>query len=442
METVRLLFALYVRPVRAMSGIMDKGSWPVAAGLVLLVAIGFYFTVNSRLAEAYRIPTFGEYYSPFMKDAKTEAVYKRAQAAYRKALDERRQIPLVGDSFFYFFSFEPSGFLRPLIGLMLFYVPLVIFLLVIFGGLGNFGAVFRREYLTLAACALSAWAAGHLPFALVGLLVQLAGWTVAPPVYLLMWAAGGLLFGVFMIFALRTVFGASYAAAIGVVGVAWLAFSLGMYVFKIVSPWLFSPFVIILAVLFFGGFLGRQFSGFGGALREKRSFKRFLHNATVNPNDADARVQLGLIYLKRRQEEKALEYFREAFEIDPEEIDANYELGKLARRDGDLQKALDHFSTVIAQNDKHALSEVWREIGATYLEAGMLAEARDALEKFVERRPFDAEGLYYLGTIHKKQGEDEKALKRFREVIEAVKTAAYYRRGELRKWSRLAQKEI
>ena len=51
-------------------------------------------------------------------------------------------------------------------------------------------------------------------------------------------------------------------------------------------------------------------------------------------------VELALIYLQRRQDEKALEHLNKAIEIDSEEIDANYELGKLARVKGELQQAI------------------------------------------------------------------------------------------------------
>src|SRR5207249_9568910 len=140
------------------------------------------------------------------------------------------------------------------------------------------------------------------------------------------------------------------------------------------------------------------------------------HNATVNPRDADTYVQLGIIYLQRRQEAKALEHLHKAVEIDENEIDANYELGKIARANRNLQAALDHFAIVLGQNDKHALSEIWREIGATYLEANMLTEARDALEKFVERRSADVEGLYYFGKVLRAQGETERATEIFNEA--------------------------
>ena len=444
MDTLKYLFYLYLRPADALSGLMDKGNWLVAAGLVLLVSVGFYFTVNAKLENVYRIPAFAEFYNPSLSPeedpAKAQAEFKQAQTKYREALANRPQIPIVGDYFFSFFTFEPGGFLRPLLSLLIFYCPLVILLMVLFGGLGNFGVVFKREYATFSTCTMTAWAAAHLPFAVAGILLNTA--PVSPINYLLMWTISGLLFGLFMVFAMRTVFGANYGISVLTVFIAWLAFPLSMYIFRFIPPCLFSPFLLIFAILFLGGFLRGEILDFGNAMRDKRNLKQFLHNATINPNDADARVQLGLIYLKRRQEEKALEYFREAFEIDKEEIDANYELGKLARKHGDLQEALNYFATVLGQNDQHSLSEIWREVGATYLDAEMLDEAREALEKFIERRPFDAEGLYYLGKVLKEQGEKEAAHEKFREAIESVKTAAYYRRAELRKWSRLAQKEI
>src|SRR5205823_2614840 len=205
--------------------------------------------------------------------------------------------------------------------------------------------------------------------------------------------------------------------------------SLGIYVVRLAGPWLFSPFLIFFVVMYLGGFLGGEVRGFGNAFRRKQNLKRFLHNATVNPRDADAHVQLGIIYLQRRQDAKALEHLTKAIEIDEDEIDANYELGKLARSHGDLQAALDRFAIVLGQNDKHALSEIWREIGATYLEANMLTEARDALEKFVERRSADVEGLYYLGKVLRAQGETERATEIFNEAIQSAKASTDYHRN-------------
>lgn len=443
MENIKLLFQLYFRPASAMSEILDKGSWFFAAVLVFLVSVAFFFTINFKLEAAYRVPDFYEFYQPNYSDEyspELEDAHKNAEIAYQKAMSEREKIPAVGDHFFKFFSFSPTGFFQPLLSLSIFYVPFAILLMCLFGGAGNFGVVLQRSYGELATCSLMAYAAAHLPFAITGIFLSSANFS--PQIFLAMWLASGLLFGFLMIFALRTVFGVNYAVAVLVVCLAWLAFSLGMYVFRYISPWLFSPFLLFYAYMYFGGAVSGGVRGAGNAFRQKQNFKRFLHNATINPKDADAHVQLGLIYLQRRQEAKALEHFNKAIEIDSQEIDANYELGKIARARGELQTALNHFSVVLEQNEKHALSEIWREIGATYMEANMLAESRNALEKFVERRPVDSEGLYRLGKVLKALDETDKAREMFEQAIESAKTSPDYRRRELRYWSKLAQKEI
>jgi len=352
---------------------------------------------------------------------------------------ERRPLPFIGKRGLWLFSFE-SNFFTPLMSLSLFYVPLVILLAVVFGQIGRFGLILQRDYGMLATCSLMAWTAAHLPFAIAGVLLYAQATDAS--VFLGLWAASGVLFGVLMIFAIRTVLGTSYAVAVVTVCLAWLAFSLGTYVFQLVSPWLFSPFIAAFVILYFGGYLRGEVTGLSNSFRQRQNFKRFLHNATVNPKDADAHVQLALIYLQRRQEATALEHLNRAIEIDAQEPDANYELGKIARQKGDLQQALNHFAIVVEQNDKHALSEIWREIGATYLAAGMLTEARDALEKFVERRSVDAEGLYHLGKVLKAQGETERAREMFEQAIESAQSSPDYRRRELQYWSKLAQKEI
>src|SRR4051812_14848150 len=117
METVKLLFQLYFRPSFAMSEIIDKGSWLFAAALVLLVSIAFFSTVNTKLQTAYHIPTFNEFYDYSTDDdsPESEAQYNKALADYKKAITERQKIPVIGDTFFRFFSFEPDRFYQPIL---------------------------------------------------------------------------------------------------------------------------------------------------------------------------------------------------------------------------------------------------------------------------------------------------------------------------------------
>src|SRR6185369_3644566 len=113
--------------------------------------------------------------------------------------------------------------------------------------------------------------------------------------------------------------------------------------------------------------------------------------------------------------------FEKAIQIDSEETDAHFQLGRIAREQGRLQDAINYFSVVLEQDDKHAHSEIWREVGATYLAASMYAEAKDALAKFIDRRPYDPEALYHLGKTLEQLGQSEEAQEMFTRCIEAVK---------------------
>src|SRR5215208_7875563 len=81
-------------------------------------------------------------------------------------------------------------------------------------------------------------------------------------------------------------------------------------------------------------------------------------------------------------------------DLDANETDAHYQLGRIARAEGRLPEAIGHFGEVVARDDAHAQHEVWREVGATYLAANQFADARDALERFLDRTPFNYEALY------------------------------------------------
>lgn len=442
MKNLKLLFKLFYRPASAMSEIVDRGSWFAAAAFVLVISAVFFFTVNAKLQQAYAAPDFEHFYKndKTLSSPENEARYAAAIVEYKKAVAAKQAIPAAGDHFFKFFNFETGGFAKFFFALTVFFAPAVILLVSLLTNAGKFGELLPREYGALATCAMMAWAAAHLPFAIAGTAFYFqnapAEW------FFVLWLASGLAFGALTIFAVRVVFGAGYLSAIAVSVLSAFGVVLAMNVFQLVSPWMLAPLVLFYIYTFFSTRLGSEIGGWATAFREKQKAKHALEKAAKNPYDAAPHVQLGLIYRQRRQSAKSLEHFRQAFEIDATEVEANYELGKIARAKGNLQTAINHFATVVEQNERYSLNEIWREIGATYLAAGMLAEARESLEKFAERRPFDAEGLYYLGKVLKAQSEHHKARDIFNQAVESVKTSPIYRRREVRYWSKLAEKEI
>ncbi|MFN6962689.1 MAG: tetratricopeptide repeat protein [Pyrinomonadaceae bacterium] len=446
MNNLKLFLRVYGRPGAAVSDLMDRGSWAFSVALVVVVSAAFSFTVNRQLDAAYKLNDLADLVAAEQVaggPAEASAAKREDAAAGPNTAEAARpRIPFVGDAFFVYFTFEPAEMLRPLIGVSIFFLPLCVFLLSLVSKIGSYGDVIAREYGTLATCTLTMWAAAHLPFAIAAAALILSGAAVDPIVYLTMWAASGLLFAFFSVFVLRTALGASLRTAVPVVAVGSVAFCLAHFVFAFVPAVFFMPLIVLYAFVYFRGSVDAQFSEFKKSVLPRQNYKRLLHEIATNPSNADAHVQLAHVYRFRHQQRKALEHLKKALEIDPREIEANYELGRMARVGGDLQKALDHFSIVVEQDDTHSLNEIWREIGATYLAASMFSEAREALERFKLRRPFDAEGLYYLGKAIKGEGRQDAARELFEQAVESVKVSPAYRRRYVQRWGELAQKEI
>jgi tetratricopeptide (TPR) repeat protein len=333
------------------------------------------------------------------------------------------------------FALPWFSFYTPLLVLALVYVPGALLLAKLLAGLGGgLGAVFQRDYAPLLTCAAMAWAAANLPLAL-------AAWLLPAPVLAFVAAPAQLYFGVLMFFAVRTVFGTGNGSAAGVVCLSWIPLAVAAFLWgplRFLLGWVASPFFLFFAYYY----LGSEIGGLGAGLRSRQRFRRMLEAAGVNPHDGEAQYQLGLIYQQRRRYTEAIERFTNAVAIDAGETDAHFQLGRIAREQGRLKDALRHFQAVVDQDDKHSQNEILRDLGAVYLSARQYGDARNELAEYVERRPYDPEGLFYYGQSLEGLGRRAEALEAYQRAAEAARTAPRYRRRVVAKWSRLAQKQI
>ncbi len=329
----------------------------------------------------------------------------------------------------------PISFFTPLLVLAIVYVPGTLLLATLLGRLGGLGFVFQRDYSPLLTCAAMAFAAVEIPLAI-------AAWFVSEliPGYALLIAAV-LYFAFLMFFAVRTVFGLENGIAAGVVALSWIPVAAAAFVWGPVRGllgMLASPFFLFYAWYFLGG----ELSGLGAGMRNRQNFSRMLQAATVNPHDGEAQYQLGLVHQQRHQYTEAIERFKKAIAIDPGLTDAHFQLGRIAREQGRARDALSHFQTVINQDERHHSSEVLRELAGIYVGARQFGDARHELEIYIERRPYDPEGLYYYGQALEALGETAAAHNAYARAVEADRTAPRYRRRFTARWSRLAQKRL
>ncbi len=327
----------------------------------------------------------------------------------------------------------PIGFYTPLLILAGVYVPGLLLLAALLGGLGGAGTVFQRDYSPLLTCMAMAFSAAVLP-------LILAAWTAPLEVFLLIAVLALAYFVVLAFLAVRTVFGLGNGTAAGVVGLSWIPLVAVVFLWGPLAMLLrlvASPFFLFFAFYYLGG----ELSNLGGGLRSRQHFRRMLDAAAINPHDGEAQYQLGLIHQQRRQYTEAIRRFQAAVAIDPTETDAHFQLGRIAREQGRLPDALAHFQTVLQQDERHSLNEIHRELGAVYLALGRTEDARRELALYIDRRPYDPEGLFYFGQALEQLGQLTQAREMYAAAVEAVRTAPRYRRRVVARWSRLAQKQ-
>ncbi|MGI9104867.1 MAG: tetratricopeptide repeat protein [Pyrinomonadaceae bacterium] len=351
----------------------------------------------------------------------------------------------------------------------LFFVPLTIFVANLFERRASFGLVVQQEYAVLASTmfyALAAASLAALPLAMLArvtgleaqaqeavvrgqaLQQELKGQTQPDPKQVgQLFAATFVLlaalilsplplFALWAVVAVREVFRLSWLRAVVVVAASGLLMIPVLLVMQGLFRTVFaSPVLLLLMFFLLRGYFGELMR----THRARTSFRQNLEAATLNPADASAHYNLGLIHQQRNEFDEAKKRFNRAVEIDADEVDAHFQLGRISRMQNDPAGAIKHFEQVVARDPQHAQHEIWREIGATYLAAGQHADAHDALERFLERRQSDPEALYLMGRALSGMGRTREAADTMRACIEAVKTAPAYKYRTEKRWLNEAQ---
>jgi tetratricopeptide (TPR) repeat protein len=355
----------------------------------------------------------------------------------------------------------------PVLFISIVLTPAMAFVSNLFDRKASFRVVIQQEYAPLASVLLYVWAASCLATIVLALFMQASGFLnqyvqsslitaeqiiqrfpmipadlraqLLDPIAVaasLFRSIKVLWFAVGMIIAVRTVFRISSLRSIGVTVASVTLVFVTSPLWSILFNWvLASPFMVLLLFVLLRGYVGDIFS----SSVARAQFKRNLEAATVNPADASAHYNLGLIHFNRKELNEAKGRFELAIGIDADEIDSHYQLGRIARLQKRFADAIAHFEQVVTRDQSHSQHEIWREIGATYLDAGQFEDALDALEKFLANREGDAEGLYLRGRAHGALGHRREAEASMQACIEAVKTAPAYKYRTEKRWLNEAQ---
>ena len=423
-DWLRFLLMVFYAPLRGMRGMRDRGSLAPVALMAFLSQAAFNFVM-----EKFGVAVAGGMFSDLFRAGKVVAF------------------------------------------VAIIVVPILILVANTLDRRGSFRVVLTQEYAPLAASLFYVLTAANLFSILVATFFHYSGIQASYVTYMIQhgdesrkWMPGAespdvvelltnpvmLSYSLFtfshrVIFAIGAILGvrdtfrmsAIRAVAVTVVGsfASFLLLPIALHLFSGVFG---SPFLLILVFFLLRGYV----VDIMGSHRAKAAFKQNLETATLNPADASAHYNLGLIHQSRGEFDEAKARFERALAIDPEEIDAAYQLGRIARQQRRYADAIQSFEHVVTRNPAHSQYEVWREVAATYISAGQFEDARTALDQFLEHRPSDPEGLYLMGRAHAGLGHKREATSLMQACIEAVKTAPAYKYRSSKRWLNEAQQFI
>jgi tetratricopeptide (TPR) repeat protein len=425
MNWLRPLLMMFYAPARAMSEVRDRAPLAVSMLMALLAEIAYAFFTQWQLLDPV--------------------------------------LAVRGPSILFPILFNA---VLPLLLIAVFFVPMLALLANLVERRASFGLVIRQEYASLTSTIFYAWTVANLLAIPIVRIARASGieneffkWTqksveiavaqgdispinahnlTSPFGHSLILAIMLILplFASWTVLAVRAVFRLSVwrSTLITIIG-GLLTFAVMYVALPLFSMVFFSPFLLIMLFILLRGY----FSDVASGQRARASFKQNLEAATLNPADASAHYNLGLIHQQRGELEEARQRFERAVEIDADEVDAHYQLGRIAREQGKLPEAIQHFEQVVARDQTHAQHEIWREIGATYLAAGQFEDARETLERFLEHRNMDPQGLYLMGRALAGLGRQREAADSMQACIEAVKTAPAYKYRTEKRWLNEAQ---
>ncbi len=307
------------------------------------------------------------------------------------------------------------------------YMPAVICLSNAIAGDGLGLTVSREEYQTQLSALFPLW--GLLLILTAPLQLVLPQFIVLGPfgisIGLLVLASVAI---VYTVWAIRELNFVSTVAALGVFTISWVT----LPIYYVLTAFLFAlPLFIMLPLLYIT--YQRLRTHLGGRENE-RSFYRHLEILTINPQDADAQHQLGLIYLRRHAPEVAVRYFEAAVRIDPSLPDYHYYLGRAHEARGDWPAALEQYEETYRADPEFAQGDIFREVGKAYLHTGKTEKAIEFLQFFLGTRGSDPEGRFWLAMAFKDAGKPDDMRAQLNTILDQARSQPRFFRKGNREW--------
>ena len=149
---------------------------------------------------------------------------------------------------------------------------------------------------------------------------------------------------------------------------------------------------------------------------DEKALAAFQEAAERAPDRADIPFNIGNLYKATDDYENAVAYYNKAIEIDPEYAPAFNNLGTLYESRKERNKALEVFRRGLSADSGDASLRF--NMGLVYQEEEHWEEARDAFDTALKKRPGWVPGLNNLGIVLQELGKEDEAARTFRTLLD------------------------
>ncbi|MBV8278300.1 MAG: tetratricopeptide repeat protein [Verrucomicrobia bacterium] len=136
----------------------------------------------------------------------------------------------------------------------------------------------------------------------------------------------------------------------------------------------------------------------------------------INPNDAEAHYNLGLVLFRNGQLDKAIAQYQKGLEINPNYVQAHNNLGNALFQKGQLDEAVAQFQKALEINLNYA--EAHNNLGIALFQKGQLDEAVAQFQKALEINFNYAEAHSNLGLVLFRKGQLDEAIAQYQKALE------------------------
>jgi tetratricopeptide (TPR) repeat protein len=136
-----------------------------------------------------------------------------------------------------------------------------------------------------------------------------------------------------------------------------------------------------------------------------KSLEEFQTAISLYPDYAEAYSQIGLIYYRKGNKQKAFDYYNKAIELKSTSALTLNNAGVLFSESGQHTKALPYYLKAVKHNPYNADS--WKNLGRTYFELKDYNKAINAYQQELKYKPEDKDGLHYLSLSLKATGRHQ-----------------------------------